>query len=155
LISDCKLGLLLGPTEVDTRWRAGSPEQRTVAALYHLYEARLAERGWRDFDDLVYLAVRLLRTDAGARGRWQGRFTSVLVDEFQDIEPAQELMVRIAAAPQDSLLTVGDEDQTLYAWRRASVERIVAFDQAFPALARVALETNYRCPPRLWRARPS
>jgi len=149
LISDCKLGLLLTDAEVNKRWKAGSDQQRTLAALYPLYEARLAERRWRDFDDLVFLAVRVLREDEGRRARWQERFTRVLVDEFQDIEPAQELMVRIVAAPQDSLLTVGDEDQTLYAWRRASVERIVALDQAFPALQRVALETNYRCPPEV------
>jgi UvrD/REP helicase N-terminal domain len=62
----------------------------------------------------------------------------VLVDEFQDLKPAQELMVRIVAAPQDSVLTVGDEDQTLSAWRRASVERIVALDQAFRRHLRAA-----------------
>jgi superfamily I DNA/RNA helicase len=61
LISDCKLGLLLTGAEVNERWTAGSDRQPTLAALYRLYEARLAERRWRDFDDLVFLAVRVLR----------------------------------------------------------------------------------------------
>jgi ATP-dependent DNA helicase UvrD/PcrA len=72
-----------------------------------------------------------------------------LVDEYQDIEPAQELLVRIIAAPQDQLFCVGDEDQTLYAFRRASVERIILLDGLYPGLHRVALGVNYRCPPEV------
>ena len=81
-----------------------------------------------------------------SRERWQAKFSQVLVDEYQDIEPAQELLVQILAAPQDGLFAVGDEDQTLYSWRRASVETIVGLDQLYPGLERVSLEFNYRCP---------
>jgi hypothetical protein len=70
----------------------------------------------------------------------------VLVDEYQDIEPAQELLVRILAAPQDGFFCVGDEDQTLYGWRRASVRRIIDLDLAYPGLQRISLAHNYRCP---------
>ena len=73
----------------------------------------------------------------------------MLVDEYQDIEPAQELLVRMLAAPQDDLFAVGDEDQTLYGWRRASVRRIVDLDAAYPSLERHALEHNYRCTPEV------
>ena len=73
----------------------------------------------------------------------------MLVDEYQDIDPAQETLVQILAAPQDGLFAVGDEDQTLYAWRSASVERIVGLDGLYPGLQRVALEHNYRCPPEV------
>jgi superfamily I DNA/RNA helicase len=62
---------------------------------------------------MIVLAVRLLRTDRRARQRWQSAFQHVLVDEYQDIEPAQELLVRMLAAPHDDLFVVGDEDQTL------------------------------------------
>ena len=76
----------------------------------------------------------------------------MLVDEYQDIEPAQELLVRILAAPQDGCFCVGDEDQTLYGWRRASVRRMIDLDVAYPGLQRVSLAHNYRCPPEVVRA---
>src|SRR3954451_24611023 len=81
------------------------------------------------------------------RRRWQSRFNRVIVDEHKDMELAQEMLVQMLAAPQDSLFVVGDEDQVLYGWRRASALRIVGLDQVYPGLERVALATNYRCPP--------
>ena len=78
--------------------------------------------------------------------KWQGEFSAVLVDEFQDIEPAQELLIQMLAAPEDLLFCVGDEDQCLYAWRRASVERVIELDQLYPGLERRALARNYRSP---------
>jgi len=98
---------------------------------------------------MIVLAVRLLRADRSARRRWQAAFEHVLVDEYQDIEPAQELLTRMLAAPQDELFVVGDEDQTLYGWRRASVHRMIDLDAAYPALHRVALDHNYRCTPEV------
>ncbi len=98
---------------------------------------------------MIFLAVRLLRSDRVARERWQSAFEHVLVDEYQDIEPAQELLVRILAAPHDDLFVVGDEDQTLYGWRRASVHRMIDLDVAYPALSRIALQHNYRCTPEV------
>jgi ATP-dependent DNA helicase UvrD/PcrA len=97
----------------------------------------------------VLIAVRALREDDDVRRRWQSRFQQVLVDEYQDIEPAQELLVRILAAPQDGFFCVGDEDQTLYGWRRASVRRILDLDAAYPGLQRISLAHNYRCPPEI------
>ena len=119
----------------------------TLAAIYESYERQLAEDRVHDFDDLILIAVRALREDADLRRRWQSRFEQVLVDEYQDIEPAQELLVRILAAPDDGLFCVGDEDQTLYGWRRASVRRIIELELAYPGLQRVSLAHNYRCPP--------
>jgi superfamily I DNA/RNA helicase len=144
-VADLKLGRLLDPAQ----WRAIAPDDprsQTLARLYELYEDGLRDDGGHDFDDHIFLAVRALRRDAGLRARWQARFDRVLVDEYQDIEPAQELLVQILAAPQDSLFTVGDEDQVLYGWRRASAARLVTLDQVYPGLRRVALATNYRCP---------
>jgi hypothetical protein len=84
----------------------------------------------------------------GCRGRPRGRslVQCLLVDEYQDIEPARELLVRILAVPHDQLFYVGDEDQTLYAFRRAGVERIICLDMLYPALRRIALEIDYCCP---------
>jgi ATP-dependent DNA helicase UvrD/PcrA len=144
-ISGVKLGLLVSPPDFAAQAN-GHPDGETLALIYELYERQLAEGQVHDFDDLVLRAVWALREDAELRRRWQHRFTQVLVDEYQDIEPAQELLVRILAAPQDGFFCVGDEDQTLYGWRRASVRRIIELDLAYPGLQRISLAHNYRCP---------
>jgi DNA helicase-2/ATP-dependent DNA helicase PcrA len=144
LISGLKLGQMLTVDEFDSTDMA--QENPTLATLYRLYEGTLEEQGRTDFDDHIFQAVRLLQRDPGVRRHWQSEFTAVLVDEYQDIEPAQELLIRILAAPEDFLLSVGDEDQCLYAWRRASVERVIELDQVYPGLERHALTRNYRCP---------
>lgn len=143
-VSNIKLGQMLTVDEFADI--AASPAERTLAALYRLYEAALVEQDRNDFDDYIFGAVRLLQQDAEARHSWQGEYTAVLVDEYQDIEPAQELLVQMLAAPEDLILCVGDEDQCLYAWRRASVERVIELDQLYPGLERHALARNYRCP---------
>ncbi|HEY2055644.1 MAG TPA: ATP-dependent helicase [Solirubrobacterales bacterium] len=148
-LSEIKLGLMLSAAEYSALAAASEdPEQKTMAALYEAHEEMLRDHGRKqvDFDDLVLKAVQLLRSDEGVRGGWQTRFQYLLVDEYQDIEPAQELIVRIIAAPHDQLFCVGDEDQTLYAFRRASVERIICLDGLYPGLERVSLGVNYRCP---------
>ena len=146
-ISDLKLGRMLTVDEFAEI--ATSPAERTLATLYRLYEGELAEQERTDFDDFIFQAVRLLQRDGEVRRHWQGEFTAVLVDEYQDIEPAQELLIQMLAAPEDLLLTVGDEDQCLYAWRRASVERVIELDLVYPGLERHALVRNYRCPVRI------
>ncbi|MCW3001934.1 MAG: pcrA [Conexibacter sp.] len=147
-ISQIKLAHLATADE----WKLVAPKgdgPQAVAAIYTLYEQQMRKEHCHDFDDQIMLAIRALRCDADIRRRWQARYHRVLVDEYQDIEPAQELLVQILAAPQDSLFCVGDEDQTLYGWRRASVTRIVGLDQTYPSLERIALATNYRCPPEV------
>jgi hypothetical protein len=145
VISSIKLGRLATPAEF--RREMGRDEDGpALARMYELYERQLSEERVHDFDDLVLVAVRALREDGELRERWQERFEQVLVDEYQDIEPAQELLVRILAAPHDGFFCVGDEDQTLYGWRRASVRRILELDVAYPGLERIALAHNYRCP---------
>ena len=130
--------------------RPRDDRSRCIARVYSLSSARRTRRRLYDFDDMIVLAVRLLRTDAPRRASaGSRRFEHVLVDEYQDIEPAQELLVRMLAAPHDDLFVVGDEDQTLYGWRRASVHRMIDLDAAYPALRRVALEHNYRCTPEV------
>ncbi|MBE2318641.1 ATP-dependent helicase [Solirubrobacter sp. CPCC 204708] len=148
-ISAIRLGELASPDE----WEPRCPEEdRTVARVYRLVEREKARRRLYDFDDMIVHAVRLLRADPTARAQWQSAFHHVLVDEYQDIEPAQELLVRMLAAPHDDLFVVGDEDQTLYGWRRASVRTMLDLQKAYPTLHRVALEHNYRCTPEVVRA---
>jgi hypothetical protein len=102
--------------------RAPPPEAETALAAY---ESLLAARGLLDFHDLVVRAVRLLDEDSRPRERWQSRFSHVLVDEFQDVDSAQLRLVQLLAAPQENLSVVGDDDQTIYAWRLADVNRQV------------------------------
>jgi DNA helicase-2/ATP-dependent DNA helicase PcrA len=115
-------------------------------ATLETYADLLRMRGALDFDDLVVRAADLLETDPHLRLRWQSRFLHVCVDEFQDVDAAQLRLVRLLAAPEDNLFVVGDDDQTIYAWRLADVRRILRFFADYPAARRVMLATNYRCP---------
>jgi superfamily I DNA/RNA helicase len=138
------------PTRLDTWLSAWKVEAREppqeAAAVLRTYEELLRARGAVDFDDLVVRAGQLLETDAAVRLRWQSRFEHVCVDEFQDVDAAQLRLVRLLAAPQDNLFVVGDDDQTIYAWRLADVRRILRFADDYPTARRVMLATNYRCP---------
>jgi len=146
-LSDIKLQWLMTPKEyAATITDASDGLSRTLAALYEAYESLQSEGASMDLNDQIFLSLRLLGGDAKAREHWQQKWECLLVDEYQDIEPAQELLVRILAAPEDQLFCVGDEDQTLYAFRRASVQRIICLDELYPGLERIALGVNYRCP---------
>lgn len=138
------------PSALDTALSAWKIEGRRppdeAEPVLTEFAALLSARGAIDFDDLVVRAVELLQTDPSLRLRWQSRFTHVCVDEFQDVDAAQLRMVRLLAAPQDNLFVVGDDDQTIYAWRLADVRRILDFAIAYPDARRVQLATNYRCP---------
>ena len=125
---------------------AATPFERSAADVYARYEEEQAAADRYDFDDLIFHPVQLLKNDFKIRTRWQRRWQTLLVDEFQDIEPAQLQMVQQLAAPEDSIFAVGDEDQCIYAWRRADVANIVNLDQIYPGLERHVLGTTYRCP---------
>ncbi len=140
-----KLGTMIGVDEALARARGGSARARAEAGAFALYDAHLRREGQLDLDDLIAASVALLQQDPAVRARWQGRFERVLVDEYQDIEPAQARLVGLLAAPHDSLFCVGDEDQCIYAWRRASVRRVIDLDQVYPGLERYPLARNYRC----------
>ena len=124
----------------------GRPPPPEAGPVLAGYADLLAVRGAVDFDDMVVRACELLGTDGRMRLRWQSRFVHVCVDEFQDVDAAQLRLVRLLAAPQDNLFVVGDDDQTIYAWRLADVRRILRFGADYPQARRVMLATNYRCP---------
>jgi DNA helicase II / ATP-dependent DNA helicase PcrA len=142
---------LAEPSQLDTWLSAWKVERREpppeARPVLEEYADLLAARGAVDFDDLVVRACDLLETDARIRVRWQSRFLHVCVDEFQDVDAAQLRLVRLLAAPEDNLFVVGDDDQTIYAWRLADVRRILRFGDDYPGARRVMLATNYRCPP--------
>lgn len=149
-------GPLPDASQLDTWLSAWKIEGRAppdgAAAVLDAYARLLEERGAVDFDDLVVRAGDLLEDDERVRGTWQSRFSHVCVDEFQDVDAAQLRLVRLLAAPQDNLYVVGDDDQTIYAWRLADVRRILRFGADYPTARRVMLATNYRCPVRVVEA---
>lgn len=138
-------------TTLDTLLSAWKVEQRPppdeAARTLATFADLLAARGAIDFDDLVVNAVDLLEGNPPLRRRWQARFSHLAVDEFQDVDAAQLRLVRILAEPEKNLFVVGDDDQTIYAWRLADVRRILGFSELYPGATRVQLATNYRCPP--------
>ncbi len=121
---------------------------RHVAAVYRRYQAELRRAGGVDFDDLIALAVRLLRDEAEIGAHVRGRFRHLLVDEFQDTNTAQlELIKNLVLDPDGSvsgLTAVGDEDQSIYGWRGAEIDNLLRFERHFPGSRVRKLERNYR-----------
>jgi DNA helicase II / ATP-dependent DNA helicase PcrA len=110
------------------------------------YEAALAERGGLDHDDLLVRALRALETDDALLGRWRRHCSELLVDEVQDVDRSQLRLALLLAAPENRVFLVGDDDQTIYAWRLADVRRVLGLAAALPGLRRTDLVVNYRCP---------
>ncbi|HSC46510.1 MAG TPA: UvrD-helicase domain-containing protein [Gammaproteobacteria bacterium] len=124
---------------------------RRTARLYRDYERHLQAYNAMDFDDLIARPVRLLESDAEARGKWQARLRYLLVDEYQDTNAAQYRLLRVLAGPQAPLTAVGDDDQSIYSWRGAQPQNLALLKQDYPALKVVKLEQNYRSTRRILR----
>jgi len=124
----------------------GTELDAAIRVAFARYRAALRERNALDFDDLVARALALLREDARIRDRWRERCSTLLVDEAQDLDRSQLDLALILCEPARDVFLVGDDDQTIYAWRLADVRRILGLAAALPGLRRVDLETNYRCP---------
>ena len=126
--------------------------EREAASLYARYQARLAAFNAVDFDDLIRLPVQLLEGDADCVAGWRERIGYLLVDECQDTNDAQYRLLKAIAGPAGNFTCVGDDDQSIYAWRGANPENLAQLAQDYPALRVVKLEQNYRCSNRVLRA---
>ncbi len=122
------------------------------AALYGAYQRALRVYNAVDFDDLILLPVTLLRTDPALRERWQNRIRYLLVDEYQDTNGAQYELVKLLVGVRSALTVVGDDDQSIYAWRGARPENLVRLREDFPRLHVIKLEQNYRSTGRILHA---
>jgi ATP-dependent DNA helicase Rep len=122
------------------------------AALFGAYQRALRAYNAVDFDDLILLPVVLLRGDAALRERWQNRIRYLLVDEYQDTNGAQYELVRLLVGVRAALTVVGDDDQSIYAWRGARPENLARLREDFPRLKVIKLEQNYRSTGRILRA---
>ncbi|WP_302527330.1 DNA helicase PcrA [Megasphaera elsdenii] len=118
--------------------------EQKVADVYALYQEKLRENNAVDFDDLLFLAVRLLQEKEDVREKYQSRFQYILVDEYQDTNHAQYALTKILAARWRNICVVGDADQSIYAWRGADIRNIIDFTHDYPDAASIKLEQNYR-----------
>ena len=113
-------------------------------ALYRQYQARLKSLNAADFGDLLLEPISILRTHSEILADYRHRFRFMLVDEYQDTNVAQYLWLRLLAGTNRDLCVVGDDDQSIYAWRGAEVENILRFERDYPGAKVIRLERNYR-----------
>jgi DNA helicase-2/ATP-dependent DNA helicase PcrA len=123
---------------------ANTPGEARIARLYRSYLDWLDAHRVVDFDDLILRPVKLLAEDQEARTRYQNRYRTVLVDEYQDTNRTQLELVRLICQNHRSLCVVGDDDQSIYGWRGACVDNILQFETHFADASVIRLEQNYR-----------
>ncbi len=132
--------------------RAANEQERTLAEAYKLYQQRLYEAGAMDFDDLIMVTVNLLQMFPEVAEYYRRRFRHLLVDEYQDTNHAQYELVRALVGPAETdsalpgpeLCVVGDADQSIYAFRGATIRNILEFERDYPQATTILLEQNYR-----------
>jgi DNA helicase-2/ATP-dependent DNA helicase PcrA len=118
--------------------------RKQAAEVFRVYNDILRKAAALDFDDLLLRAVELLREHADVRAAWNARFHYLMVDEFQDTNRSQEELVRLLAGTRKNICVVGDEDQSIYAWRGARAGNLKRFTTDFPTAKLIRLEENYR-----------
>ena len=132
--------------------QAQDETEQFAAQLYVRYQKQLRAYNAVDFDDLIGLPVQLLQADAETRLRWQNRVRHLLVDEYQDTNTVQYALVKLLVGPEGRFTVVGDDDQSIYAWRGAEPENMALLEKDFPNLKVIKLEQNYRSTNRILQA---
>lgn len=140
-VSDAKNALLVPAKVIEM---ASKPHEKVYANLYSRYQERLRIASAMDFDDLLMEAVRLLQESPESLEHWSERFQHVMIDEFQDVNEAQFQWAKLLASKHRNICVVGDDDQSIYAWRGANVKIILEFEQVYKDATVVRLEQNYR-----------
>ncbi len=120
------------------------PRSRDVQKIYSLYVKKMMQNNAVDFDDIIMQTVTLLNNHADVREYYQNKFRYILVDEYQDTNYAQFALTEILAAKHRNIMVVGDDDQSIYRFRGATIENILNFDKTYPDATVVKLEQNYR-----------
>ena len=130
-----------------------SDDERVARQVMQRYEERLAAYQAVDFDDLIGLPLKLLRENAETRAKWQDALRYLLVDEVQDTNATQYELLKLLADPAAPRFTaVGDDDQSIYGWRGATIENLARLRDDYPKLEVIALEQNYRSTGAILRA---
>ncbi|MFI1013693.1 DNA helicase PcrA [Streptomyces sp. NPDC020965] len=149
-ISNLKNELIDEETYADQATSAGGGFEKTLADAYRMYQGRLREANALDFDDIIMTTVHLLQAFPDVAEHYRRRFRHVLVDEYQDTNHAQYTLVRelVGAGYEDlppaELCVVGDADQSIYAFRGATIRNILQFEEDYPNATTILLEQNYR-----------
>jgi len=130
---------------------AQSPGEQTIALVYQHYNQALRAYNAVDFDDLILIPVDLFRQHSEILSRWQKKIRYLLVDEYQDTNSSQYLLVQLLVGNRGGLTVVGDDDQSIYAWRGARPENMAQLKVDYPQLRLIKLEQNYRSTSRILR----
>ena len=120
------------------------PRAKDILEIYKLYQKKLMENNAVDFDDIIMKTVQLLKNNEEARNYYSSKFRYVLVDEYQDTNHAQFVLTSLLSEKYRNIMVVGDDDQSIYRFRGATVENILSFDKTYPDALVVKLEQNYR-----------
>ena len=131
--------------------KARNPREQTAAIVYTHYQRTLKAFNAVDFDDLILLPVKLFEEHKDVLERWQNRVRYLLVDEYQDTNASQYLLVKMLIGMRNQFTVVGDDDQSIYAWRGARPENLMLLKEDYPSLKVVMLEQNYRSTSRILR----
>jgi len=131
---------------------AKGQDQLIAAKLYQKYQRHLHAYNALDFDDLIRVPVELLQTNEEVRERWRNKIRYLLVDEYQDTNTCQYQFVKLLSGPRAHFTVVGDDDQSIYAWRGANPENLAILQKDYPALEVIKLEQNYRSSGRILKA---
>ncbi len=115
-----------------------------IAQCYELYQSELKKSDAMDFDDIIYYTVKLLRENDEVRELYQNQFKYVMVDEYQDTNHAQYVLTSLLADKYKNICVVGDDDQSIYRFRGATIENILSFEQHYKGAVVIRLEENYR-----------
>ena len=131
---------------------AQDEDERLAAVVMQRYQERLSAFQAVDFDDLIGLPLALLNRDAETRAKWQQRLRHVLVDEVQDTNAVQYELLKAIVGEAGVFTAVGDDDQSIYGWRGATIENLKRLPQDYPELKVIPLEQNYRSTGNILRA---
>ncbi|GAA5315205.1 MAG: DNA helicase Rep [Candidatus Pelagadaptatus aseana] len=145
-ISNWKNDLLAPDTALS---KAGSAGEEKIAHIYKRYNQALLAYNAVDFDDLILIPAQLFLSEPEVLQRWQRKIRYLLVDEYQDTNSSQYLLVKMLVGDRGSLTVVGDDDQSIYAWRGARPENLSLLKKDFPTLKLIKLEQNYRSTSRI------
>ena len=143
-ISRAKDAMMTGPAYLDECEKKQDARLIQIAKIYAEYQTRLWNAAALDFDDIIFHTVRLLQQDEGVRTFYQNKFRYVLVDEYQDTNHMQYLLVSLLAGKWENICVVGDDDQSIYRFRGATIENILSFEQQYRGAKVIRLEQNYR-----------
>lgn len=141
MIGAWKNDLVLPPEALE---KARNPREQTAAIVYTHYQRTLKAFNAVDFDDLILQPVKLFQEHPEVLERWQNRVRYLLVDEYQDTNASQYLLVKMLIGMRNQFTVVGDDDQSIYAWRGARPENLMLLKEDYPSLKIVILEQNYR-----------